>query len=358
MKLTSADNAKISFALEHIYALQDLDGFMATAMQVLPQLVDSYMLSYNEVNYEARRMFSVLNSPVGMKYLGEKEPELISRLEQNPLIEHSSKVRDAPTKISDFITQDEWRNREVYKKFYGPLRVNYQMALVLPLDTPVIIAFAFNRIDRDFSERDRAILAALQPHLTLAYRNSELYTQTVDRMKSREEMLEAVGAGWIDLSRDLLITNTASSARETLRLFFKDNYLDDDRLPPEVENWIATQSEPSPGTPPAPMMVENNKGRLTLRLFTAPGTNAQSIVVERFLRAKSPKPLESLGLTKRQAECLYWMGQGKSNTEIAIILKIGARTVENHAYRIFEILGVNNRTEAATLAMSYLTGRG
>lgn len=66
------------------------------------------------------------------------------------------------------------------------------------------------------------------------------------------------------------------------------------------------------------------------------------------------KSLEELGLTERQAEVLYWLSYGKSNAEIAAILKISVRTVVFHVSRIFEILNVANRTEAGHLATTHL----
>jgi DNA-binding CsgD family transcriptional regulator len=59
---------------------------------------------------------------------------------------------------------------------------------------------------------------------------------------------------------------------------------------------------------------------------------------------------EKLGqLTSREREVYYWLCQGKSNEEIALILGISANTVKNHLSPIFQKLGVENRY-AAVLA--------
>lgn len=57
--------------------------------------------------------------------------------------------------------------------------------------------------------------------------------------------------------------------------------------------------------------------------------------------------LEHLGLTPREAEVLAWVAQGKSNGDIGVILGISPRTVQKHAERIYEKLGVETRTAAA-----------
>jgi len=52
-------------------------------------------------------------------------------------------------------------------------------------------------------------------------------------------------------------------------------------------------------------------------------------------------------LTTREREVYYWVCQGKSNEEIAVILGISANTVKNHLSPIFQKLGVENRYAAA-----------
>ena len=67
-------------------------------------------------------------------------------------------------------------------------------------------------------------------------------------------------------------------------------------------------------------------------------------------------PLESLGLTQREAEVLLWVAQGKSNSDVATILAIAEKTVKIHLGHIFEKLSVETRTAAALIAIETLTG--
>lgn len=69
----------------------------------------------------------------------------------------------------------------------------------------------------------------------------------------------------------------------------------------------------------------------------------------------SAKPLESLGLTPREAEVLLWVAQGKSNGDIATILGCAENTVKVHLARIFEKLGFENRNAAALSALELLS---
>jgi DNA-binding NarL/FixJ family response regulator len=59
-------------------------------------------------------------------------------------------------------------------------------------------------------------------------------------------------------------------------------------------------------------------------------------------------------ITSREAEVLLWVAKGKTNREVAQILDLSPRTVNKHLEQLFKKIGVENRTSAATLAMSAL----
>lgn len=60
--------------------------------------------------------------------------------------------------------------------------------------------------------------------------------------------------------------------------------------------------------------------------------------------------LQTLGLTRREAEVLHWIAQGKSNAAIASIQKTSPRTVAKHVEHIFLKLEVESRTAAVAEA--------
>src|ERR1043165_1505264 len=72
---------------------------------------------------------------------------------------------------------------------------------------------------------------------------------------------------------------------------------------------------------------------------------------------ESARPLESLGLTPREAEVMLWVAQGKSNGEIATILGCAENTVKVHLARVFEKLGIENRNSASLKAIEVLSRR-
>ncbi|MCC6234132.1 MAG: response regulator transcription factor [Verrucomicrobiales bacterium] len=72
----------------------------------------------------------------------------------------------------------------------------------------------------------------------------------------------------------------------------------------------------------------------------------------------SSQPIESLGLSPREAEVLLWVAQGKTNPEIATILGISEETVKKHMKQILATLGVETRTAASLRAMEVLQKPG
>ena len=68
----------------------------------------------------------------------------------------------------------------------------------------------------------------------------------------------------------------------------------------------------------------------------------------------SPKPLLALGLTPRAAEALLWLAQGKTNSDIAIILGISESTVKKYVQEMFDKLGVETRGAATVRALEVL----
>jgi DNA-binding CsgD family transcriptional regulator len=69
----------------------------------------------------------------------------------------------------------------------------------------------------------------------------------------------------------------------------------------------------------------------------------------------SALPLQSLGLSPREAEVLLWIAQGKNNQEIGIILGASRNTIKKHVIRVLEKLGVESRNAAAVRAIELLS---
>lgn len=83
----------------------------------------------------------------------------------------------------------------------------------------------------------------------------------------------------------------------------------------------------------------------------AAGQSALSPQVAVRLVERMRRPEPSAVLTPRELDVLRLVSSGHSNKQIATALGIGESTVKTHLLKVFEKLGVADRTRAVTLAM-------
>jgi DNA-binding CsgD family transcriptional regulator len=62
--------------------------------------------------------------------------------------------------------------------------------------------------------------------------------------------------------------------------------------------------------------------------------------------------LKKIHLTEREKECLLWAAEGKTGWEIATIVNISERTVTFHLQNAAQKMGVVNRQQAISRALS------
>ena len=80
---------------------------------------------------------------------------------------------------------------------------------------------------------------------------------------------------------------------------------------------------------------------------------------ERTQAAAAPSPpfdaahLARQGLTPRESEVMQWLAAGKTDKEVAALLRISPRTVHKHLQRIYAKLGVETRTAAVMRVLRF-----
>ena len=74
--------------------------------------------------------------------------------------------------------------------------------------------------------------------------------------------------------------------------------------------------------------------------------------IQRVVLSKGPLPLKKINLTEREKECLLWAAEGKTGWEIATIVSISERTVTFHLQNAAQKMGVVNRQQAISRALS------
>lgn len=218
--------------------------------------------------------------------------------------------------------------------------------------TPVIFMTGLSDTDSILKGLD----AGGVDYLTKPVNPSELlarirvHLQTARMAQSARQALDSTGQNifTVNASGDILWATP-----HTLALFAKARAAEQwqrEVLGPELASWLATAPTPGSAFPLPAGEVE-----LDIRLLEPrPGGEYLMKVADASALSGEEKLRQSLRLTARESEVLFWLANGKSNKDIAAILGIGPRTVNKHLEQIFPKLGVENRTAAAGIAIRAL----
>jgi len=219
-----------------------------------------------------------------------------------------------------------------------------------------VTALSLQRDGRDFSRRDKDVLTFLQPHIIQAFKNASDLTALKNRVAGIEGVTNLCNVAAVWLSRDDKIEWMSNRAALWLREYFPERASEPVlqlQLPPALAAWIrkqkaAQQSDSGLGWR-AEQTIAGSRGELSIR-WVSEQSNRSYLILSEQRTSHAPDELLSLGLTKREAEVLHWVTEGKSNEAIAIVLAISKRTVEKHIERILLKLGAETRVQAAMRA--------
>jgi DNA-binding response OmpR family regulator/DNA-binding CsgD family transcriptional regulator len=125
-------------------------------------------------------------------------------------------------------------------------------------------------------------------------------------------------------------------------------------LPAAMHEWLRSEAPvAAQGREPRTLAVERDERQLVLALQQRTGDDDLLIVMREVSDAAVLQALvQSLKLTLREAEVLYWVAKGKTNRDIGDILGSSPATVKKHLERVYVKLGVETRTAAAGIAMA------
>ena len=105
--------------------------------------------------------------------------------------------------IADFYSARQWRSTGMYCDIYRPLDIAHELQLCLPDPAGraagpgrTIRMFFFRQSGPEFSERDRALLVLLRPHLQQAYLEAERRRHPMPWLTPRQnDLLRLLAAG-------------------------------------------------------------------------------------------------------------------------------------------------------------------
>ena len=202
------------------------------------------------------------------------------------------------------------------------------------------------------------VQARVETHLQLRDLQKSLEEKNQELAEEIELRLDAEKQLETSLEQALLIANqqgqilfATGQARILLNSFFTQG--SDKILPAELQTWLSGPDSQRPR-----VIIHKKRGEIEIDHFAiSKSGNVSLLRIEHRNGDKGPKALLALGLTAREAEVLYWISEGKTNPEIAIIIDASLNTVKKHAINLFAKLGVETRTSAARQALAVLAPR-
>ena len=147
----------------------DKASYAHLGVERLPWLVASEFTTLSICHLASGRR-EVFGLPRGA--LSAKDRAAFDRhFHDHPLVRyHGYQGGNRTQRISDALPLSEFRRSPLYNDYYRRVRIDHAMALPIYVGEGLLVSFVLNRTRRDFTDRERALLDALRPHLSRIYK--------------------------------------------------------------------------------------------------------------------------------------------------------------------------------------------
>jgi DNA-binding CsgD family transcriptional regulator len=345
-RISHRDTHSLSAVIADLYVASDLDTFASRAVQGVRRLVPGERASYHLARRKPNRVTTIVGD--GKPAHPAADAIVAQFLPEHYLARHS--VRRGPrrwTGTADVMTRDAFRRSRLYEHYYRHMGIEFQIGVVFPSPCGGFFGLVLNRAKGNFSARDRTLLDLLLPHLVQAQSTAARLTELQHDVSSLEQGAELAGVGVVLLDRERRIRVMSKRARRWLDAYFGPLRGSSNCLPQALDDWVINEMRAAERIAPGcqPFVIARQGARLDVRLATSP--DGVTLIFAETATEIVPGALETLGLSRREAEVLKWIAEGKRNTEIALILGISPATVRHHVEHVHRKLGVETRMAAA-----------
>lgn len=310
--------------------------------------------SWKEISFQRGPRVTAVFSP--------HNPEAASLLplfqrhfEHHPICNHWRKSGQHSGAFSwtDVTSRSDFERQGLYSEFYRPLGIQHQLVVALDVRASMLIYLALNRTCTPFTEQERLLLTAVQLHASQALLHLGELHRLRAALTSFETLVDRLNQGIICLSPHNRISWASKRARSYLQTYWRSSS-QTVQLPDSLMSWLLPYQQKGQTClhAPRPLTIHSHTGRLVIRLLKE--NNERYLLLEEIPIQPKFDELTTFGLTEREAEVLGWIAQGKSNEETAALLRMCSQTVKKHLERIYDALGVTNRTGAALKAQTIL----
>jgi DNA-binding CsgD family transcriptional regulator len=156
------------------HGLLDLEELRLGVFAALRRAIPCDWISLNEVGTAPGDFWALVEPPVPAELA-----EVFGRLmHQNPLLLYMLESRNGTARrLSEMIAPEEYHRLDLYRRVYGVIGLEHQIAFTLPQEPPRMLGVALSRRgpSGDFDDADRDLLNQARPYLIQSYRNAVAY---------------------------------------------------------------------------------------------------------------------------------------------------------------------------------------
>ena len=353
-QLRLSDHRRLLDSVRECYAIRDFepfDNFLGKLVTTLSRLIPSTIVTYNDMHPDKPESYNVgTTAEVATAKAGSRWQQ---HMHEQPVLVHIRRTGDAQAiRISDFWSQRQLHSSGLYSGFYRYYDMEDSLCINILSRFPRIIGIAWHR-DCCFTNRERMTAELIRPHVFQALQNAERMNHMHDQLQLLKRGLEDAALAVIACDADGRVQLITALARQYLVAYLGASQGLDRRLPEELLRWVRYQSTQlmKRDTPPVrlPLTLQKGDARLTVRMLSNAGANL--LLLEEKTPAPDAAALDGFCLSRRESEVLAWVAQGKTNSELAMILGMSLPTAKKHMEHILQKLGVETRTAAAAMAL-------
>ncbi|HYK70203.1 MAG TPA: LuxR C-terminal-related transcriptional regulator [Streptosporangiaceae bacterium] len=163
MAISSMTRRLVS-GLGELYASVGSDDYPARVISVLSSLISVGSCSYNHLDGPRAVAYEI--EPWDVVSFPDADALFRQHLPEHPVLTHVAATGDTRAcRVSDLVSDRQFRSLGLYRDFYRQAEVDYQMTLFTPHPAGGEIALALNRQGRDFSAEELEVLELLRPHI-------------------------------------------------------------------------------------------------------------------------------------------------------------------------------------------------
>jgi len=354
--LTSKELRKISHAAADLYRATDRRAFGDQIHTLIKSICAVDFAAYGDLDLQSGLRTNLYSHPDCERMAKKTAPTMLYYLKTYPEITSltlNPRNQGKVLRMSEVTPLSLVKPTGYIEEWAKPTFSEHQISYFIRSSG----RFAFiagNRNGREFSDKEKAIVEFLAPHLQSAYENCLAFEARAELAARAAAVQQVLPQEMIWLNLDLAVLEITPRIPHLMRDFF-DHEMRFKQLPKKLLDWLRAKASPA-AEPNRPLIVRRSDTSLSIRFYPQqlPGLNL--LTFHRQQITPTLEDIKPLGLSRRESEVLLWIAQGKTNAEISRILYINRRTVDWHVQSILSKLGVENRMSAALLVADLLHG--